>query len=146
MKNAMTKYAIKNKFRITDHQSAFKSYANSITLVNKHFQGEKALSMIHYQKDRLLNFLKTNRAMKLNISAEGLMHHYYDDDDDDKGVIRHAEIVYNLPATRSNVYNETDLDEAIEQSIKDILLNIEKLEGSASNLKFNTNIVNNHSL
>ena len=132
LKNAMTKYAIKNKFRITDQQSAFKSYANSIKLVNKHFQGEKALSMIHYQKDRLLTFLKTNRAMKLNIRAEGLFYHYYDDD----GVIKHTEILYNLPATRSNIYNETDLDEAIEKSIKEILLNIEKLEGSASNLKF----------
>ena len=71
--------------------------------------------MIHHQKDRLFNFLKTNRAMKLNIRAEGLFYHHFDDD---KGVIRHAEIVYNLPATRSNVYNETDLDEAIEKSIK----------------------------
>ena len=132
MKNAMTKYAIKNNFRITDQQSAFKSYANSIKLVNKHFQGEKALPMIHHQKDRLLNFLKTNRDLKLNIRAEGSFYHYFDDH---KGVIRHTEIVYNLPATRSNVYNETDLDEAIEKSIKEILLNIEKLEGSASSLQ-----------
>ena len=58
MKNALTKYAIKNKFRITDQQSAFKGYANSIKLENRHFQSEKALSMIHHQKDRLLNFLK----------------------------------------------------------------------------------------
>ena len=115
MKHAMTKYAINNKFRITDQQSAFKSYANSIKLVSNHFQGEKALSMMHYQKDRLLDFLKPNRAMKLNIRAEGLFYHYYDDD---KGVVRHAEIVYNLPATRSNVYNETDLDDAFEKSIK----------------------------
>ena len=58
LKNAMTKYASKNKFQVTDQQSAFKRYANSIKIVNKHFEGEKALSMIHYQKDRLLNFLK----------------------------------------------------------------------------------------
>ena len=70
--------------------------------------------------------------MKLNIT-EGVFYHYYNDD---KGAIRHAEIVYNLPATRPNVYNETDLDEAFEKSIKEILLNIEKLEGSASNLHF----------
>ena len=133
MKNALTKYVIENKFRITDQQSAFKSYANSIKLENKHFQGEKALSMIHYQNDRLLNFLKNNRAMKLNIRAQGLFYHYFDDGE--KGVLRYAEIVYNLPATRSNVYNETDLDEAIEKSIKENLLNIEKLEGSVSNLQ-----------
>ena len=72
--------------------------------------------MIHHQKDRLFNFLKPNKAMKLNIRAEGLFYHYFDDD---KGVIRHTEVVYNLPATRSNVYNETDLDEAIEKSIKE---------------------------
>ena len=129
MKNA--KYAIKKKIRITDQQSAFKSYAKSINLVKQHFQGEKTLSMIHYQKDRLLTFLKTNRAMKLNIRAEGLFYHYYDDE----GVLKHTEILYNLPATRANIYNETDLDEAVEKSIKYILLNIETL-GSASSIRF----------
>ena len=70
--------------------------------------------------------------MKLNIRAEGLFYHFFDDD----GVVRHTETLYILPATRANVYNETDLDEAIEKSIKEILLNIEKLEGSASKWKF----------
>ena len=73
-------------------------------LESKHFQCENALSMIHYQKDKLLNLLKNNRAMKLNKRAEGLFYHCFDDDE--KGVLRYAEIVYNLPATRSNVHTK----------------------------------------
>ena len=61
MKKALTKYAIRNKFRVENKQSAFKNYANNLTLVNKHYQGEKGLSMIQYQKTLLLEFLNNNR-------------------------------------------------------------------------------------
>ena len=128
MKKALTKYAIKNKFRVQHGQSAFKRYANNLILINKHYEGEKGLSMIQYQKTLLLNFLRNNRNMKLNIRCEGLFTKPTDD-----GVI---ELIYNLPSTRFNVHNEDDLTEAIEDSVKQILLQIEKLEASASNLKF----------
>ena len=42
----ITKHAIRNKFRVRDIQSAFRRYANSIVLENKHFQGERGLEMI----------------------------------------------------------------------------------------------------
>ena len=37
MKKALTKYAIKNKFRVEQGKSAFKRYANNLKLINKHF-------------------------------------------------------------------------------------------------------------
>ena len=68
----ITKHAIRNKFRVRDIQSAFRRYANSIVLENKHFQGERGLEMIAHQKQRLSEFLSNNRNMKLNIRTERL--------------------------------------------------------------------------
>ena len=69
--NLLTKRAIQNKFRIRDIQSAFRRYANSIVLENKHFEGERGLEMTAHQKQSLLEFWKKNRSMKLNIRTEG---------------------------------------------------------------------------
>ena len=54
----LTRRAIRNKFRVDDVQSAFRNYANSIKLENKHVQGERGLEMIAHQKSRLRDFLK----------------------------------------------------------------------------------------
>ena len=54
----LTRRAIRNKFRVNDVQSAFRNFANSIKLENKHFQGERGLEMIAHQKSRLRDFLK----------------------------------------------------------------------------------------
>ena len=70
MKKALTKYAIRNKFRVENKQSAFKNYANNLTLVNKHYQGEKGLSMIQYQKTLLLEFLNNNRFLNEELESE----------------------------------------------------------------------------
>ena len=128
MKKALTKYAIRNKFRVENKQSAFKNYANNLTLINKHYQGEKGLSMIQYQKTLLLEFLNNNRNMKLNIRCEGLFVKQTEE--------RDFEILYNLPSTRFNIHNEDDLTQAIEDSVKQVLLQIEKFEASKSNLIF----------
>ena len=39
VRQILTKHAIRNKFRVRDIQSAFRRYANSIVLENKHFEG-----------------------------------------------------------------------------------------------------------
>ena len=57
MKKALTKYAIKNKFRVEKGKSAFKRYANNLKLINKHFKGEQGLSMIQHQKPLLVELL-----------------------------------------------------------------------------------------
>ena len=46
VRNSLTKHAIQNKFRVRDIQSAFRRYANSIVLKNKHYEGERGLEMI----------------------------------------------------------------------------------------------------
>ena len=134
VRNLLTKHAIQNKFKVRDIQSAFRRYANSIVLENKHFEGEKGLEMIAHQKPRLLEFLRKNRSMKLNIRTEGLFEKpEYDDGGNEIGS---QELVYALPSTRFNISNEDELTQALADSVKQILLQIQNLEASASNLRF----------
>ena len=134
VKNLLTKHAIQNKFKVRDIQSAFRRYANSIVLENKHFEGERGLEMIAHQKPRLLEFLRKNRSMKLNIRTEALFEKpEYDDGGNEIGS---QELVYALPSTRFNISNEDELTQALEDSVKQILLQIQNLEASTSNLRF----------
>ena len=67
--------------------------------------------------------------MKLNIRAEGL----YNDDEEE----RETEESYKLNATVfKNISNQDELTKALEDSVKEILLHIQSLEGRKSNLKF----------
>ena len=43
-------------------------------LENKDFEGERGLEMIAHQKPRLLEFLRKNRSMKLNMPIFSLIH------------------------------------------------------------------------
>ena len=132
VRQLITKHAIRNKFRVRDIQSAFRRYANSIVLENKHFQGERGLEMIAHQKQRLSDFLSNNRNMKLNIRTEGLFEKpEYDDGGNELGS---QELVYALPSTRFNISNEDELTQALEDSVIQIRLQIQNLEGSTSNL------------
>ena len=134
VRNLLTKHAIHNKFKVRDIQSAFRRYSNSIVLENKHFEGERGLEMIAHQKQRLLEFLRKNRSMKLNIRTEALFKKpEYDDGGNEIGS---QELVYALPSTRFNISNEDELTQALEDSAKQILLQIQNLEASASNLRF----------
>ena len=70
VRQLITKYAKRNRFRVRDIQPAFRRYANSIVLENKHVQGERGLEMIARQKQRLPDFFGNKRSMKLNIRTE----------------------------------------------------------------------------
>ena len=134
VRQILTKHAIRNKFRVRDIQSAFRRYANSIVLENKHFEGERGLEMIAHQKPRLLEFLRNNRNMKLNIRTEALFEKpEYNDGGNEIGS---QELIYALPSTRFNISNEDELTQTLEDSVKQILLQIQNLEASASNLRF----------
>ena len=134
VKQLLTKHAIRNKFRVRDIQSAFRRYANSIVLENKHYEGERGLEMIAHQKPRLLEFLRANRNMKLNIRTEGLFEKpEYDDGGNEIGS---QELVYALPSTYYPIHNEEELTQAWERSVTQILLQIQNLEASTSNLRF----------
>ena len=134
VRQLITKHAIRNKFRVRDIQSAFRRYANSIVLENKHFQGERGLEMIAHQKQRLSYFLRHNRSMKLNIRTEGLFEKpEYDDGGNELGS---QELAYALPSTYFPVHNQDELTQALEDSVIQIRLQIQNLEGSTSNLRF----------
>ena len=135
VRNLLTKHAIRNKFREKDAKSAFKNYANSITLENKHFEGERGLEMIAHQKNKLRDFLRNNRNMKLNIRAEGLFKKQNVEEDEEEVVVE-TEQSCHLPATRYNISNEEELIDALEDSTKQILLEIQDLEGTKPNLNF----------
>ena len=50
--------------------------------------------------------------------------------------MREGEPIYNLRSTRCSIENKEDLDDALETTVKEIILQIEKLEGTRSNLGF----------
>ena len=90
--------------------------------------------MTAHQKPRLLEFLRNNRNMKLNIRTEALFEKpEYNDGGNEIGS---QELIYALPSTRFNISNEDELTQALEDSVKQILLQMQNLEASASNLRF----------
>ena len=50
--------------------------------------------------------------------------------------MREGEPIYNLPSTRFNIHKEKHLDDALETTVKNIIFQMEKLEGTRSNLRF----------
>ena len=90
--------------------------------------------MIAHQKQRLSDFLRHNRGMKLNIRTEGLFEkHEYDDGGNELGS---QELAYALPSTYFPVHNQDELTKALADSVIQIRLQIQNLEGSTSNLRF----------
>ena len=69
---AIKKYAITQKATITDEQSAFKSYVNSLSISNINMKGLRGLSHLKYQEDRLKQFLNKNTGMKILIHVDAL--------------------------------------------------------------------------
>ena len=60
------KYAIKKKSVIIEERSAFRAYANAYTISNIHLKELNGLTYFNYQFDKLNEYLKENRGMKLN--------------------------------------------------------------------------------
>ena len=56
--------------------------------------------------------------------------------DDGGNEIGSQELVYALPLTRFNISNEDELTQALEDSVKQISLQIQNLEASTANLRF----------
>ena len=103
-------------------------------LEKKHFEGERGLEMIAHQKPRPLEFLRKNRSMRLNIRTEALFEK--PEHDDGGNEIGSQELVYALPSTRFNISDEDELTQTLEDSVKQILLQIQNLEASTSNPRF----------
>ena len=87
--------------------------------------------MVAHQKQRLSECLSNNRNMKLNIRTEGLFEKpEYDDGGNE---LRGQELVYALPSTYHPIHNEDELTQALEDSVIQIRLQRQNLEGSTSN-------------
>ena len=90
--------------------------------------------MIAHQRQRLSDVLRNNRNMKLNIRTEGLFEKpEYDDGGNEIGS---QELVYALSSTYFPIHNQDELTQALEDSVIQIRLKIQDLEGSTSNLRF----------
>ena len=73
--------------------------------------------------------------MKLNIRTEGLFEKpEHDDGGNETGS---QDLVYDLPSTRFNISNEDELTQALEDSVIQIRVQKQTLEGSTSSLRFN---------
>ena len=100
--------------------------------------------MIAHQKQKLSELFSNNRNMKLNIRTEGLFERReYDDGGNELGS---QELVNALPSTYHSIQNEDELTQTLEDSVFQIRLQIQNLEGSTSNLQFKKGFINNCSL
>ena len=125
------RFLTKHKRRVRGIQSAFRRYAKSIVFENTRFEGERGLEMIANQKPRLLEFLSKSRSMKLNIRTEGQLEKpEYGGRGNEIGS---KQLLFALPTTCFDIGNEDELTQALEGSIKQILLQIQNLEASTSN-------------
>ena len=127
---ALKSYAIKNKASITDEQSALKSYANSYSITNLNLSGFKGLSYLKYQKERLNDYLKKHKSMKVSITVD-LVFTYVAEDEDDVDEDR----THTIGSRRYNILNEEELNNAINNMASDIELLVENKNLSKSGLK-----------
>ena len=135
VKEALKQHAVRNKFRVVEINSAFRRYANSIKLENKHFLGEESLKMLVHQKSVFKEFLRNNRNMKLNVKAEALFK--MPKNEDNSGVSNSfIEVLRTIPTTVKKIHSEEELDKALERTLKEMLLRIEQIQLSQSNMRF----------
>ena len=66
VRNALKNYASKNEATITDEQSALKSYAKTYSISNIKLPHMKGLTYFKHQKDKLNEYLKKHKSMKVN--------------------------------------------------------------------------------
>ena len=125
VRQALKSYAIKNKASITDEQSALKSYANSYSISNINLSGFKGLSYLKYQKERLNDYLKKHKSMKVLITVE-LKFEKVDEEEEEK---------HSVISRRYNILNEQDLSDAINTMASDIEITVENKNLNKSGLK-----------
>ena len=101
----LTSHAIKRKAVITDEQSALKAYTNQYTISNIRMDGLKGLSYFKYQFEKLNEYLKVNKGMKI-LSRVHVK--FFDVANDEIRVITIQSLLHE-------VLNEEDLREALRR-------------------------------
>ena len=103
------KHAIKKKAVITEERSAFRAYANAYTISNIHLKELNGLTYFNYQFDKLNEYLKENRGMKLNATINMKVMNLFDEE-------RNVTV-----RTRSyTIVNEEDLRNALKRMRPDV--------------------------
>ena len=125
VRNALKKYAIIQKATITDEQSALKSYANTYSISNIKLPHMKGLSYFIHQKDKLNEYLKKHKSMKVIAFVEIA----FDD------IETEDEIIHSIKSRRYNIFNEDDLINALNNMGKDIEITVAEKQIERSGLR-----------
>ena len=123
VRNALKKYAIKQKATITDEQSALKPYANTYSISNIKLPHMRGLS--YYQKDKLNEYLKKHKSMNVIAFVEIA----FDD------IETEDEMIHSIKSRRYNIFNEDDLVKALNNMGKDIEITVAEKQIERSGLR-----------
>ncbi len=135
--NALKKFAVKYKARVTDEQSAFKNYANRYTIDNIRLNGLAGLSYLNQQYARLNAFLQTNPGMIIMVQVKALFRKNNDDGEIDK---------LHPQSRRYEIHNPEQLRSTLQRAREDLSFQIENsnLKGSGYVLQKIQNITVNY--
>ena len=123
MRQAIQTYAIRRKAKITNERQALKRYANTYSISNINLSGYRGLSYLKYQKERLTEYLKKEKQMKVLIEVDVAFNHP-----------EAEEVRHTIRSRRYNILNEEDLNKAINNMAGDIEEQIENSQLKRSGL------------
>ena len=103
------KHAVKKKATITEERSAFRAYANAYTISNINLKGLNGLTYFVYQFDRLSEYLKEHKGMKLNAVVSLRVHNIFEE-----------EQLVSAKTRSYTINNEDDLKKALNNMKPDI--------------------------
>ena len=112
------------KAKISDEQSAFKSYANSYSITDIKVKGIKALQYLKYQDFKFKEYLKKNKGMKIVLETFSTF----------KSKKTDEEVRHSIRSRRYEVTNEEELPKVLSQMATDIEIQMDKMELSESGL------------
>ena len=103
------KHAVKKKATITEERSAFRAYANAYTISNINLKGLNGLTYFVYQFDKLSEYLKEHKGMKLNAVVSLRVHNIFEE-----------EQLVSAKTRSYTINNEDDLKKALNNMKPDI--------------------------
>ena len=117
VRQALKKYAIKQKANITEEQSAFKRYANSYKISNINLKGYRGLTYLKYQEPRLKEFLQRNNNMKIRIDVDVDFNHPEFEEAQTYKIMSRIYTIMNEEELKNNINNmASDIEIKIENS------------------------------
>ena len=125
-REALKRYAIRQKAVISNEAKALKSYANTYSISNINLQGWRGLSYFKHQKERLLEYIRKNKSMKILADVEIEFEKPNDEEEDN--------VILTIRSRRCNILNEDDLNKALDNMAHDIEVLVEQKQLNRSGL------------